>query len=76
MDLRGLCLYIENYPPGGGGDISRHYLGKKYDKAKRKRGEMSKKTEERGKKTEEWGKKTEERGKKNEERGRKMTKGK
>ncbi len=32
-------IYLK-LPPGGGGDISRCHLGKKYEKAKRKRGKI------------------------------------
>jgi hypothetical protein len=50
---------MENTPPPWGGEkISADVIwGKKYEKAKRKRGKMSKKKEEREKKKEERGKK-------------------
>jgi hypothetical protein len=42
---------LENTPPLGGGKISADVIwGKKYEKAKRKRGKIGKKKEERGKK--------------------------
>jgi hypothetical protein len=51
-------MHIGKYPPPlGGGNISQCHLGKKYEKAKRKRGKIWKKKEERGKKKEERGKK-------------------
>jgi hypothetical protein len=56
----GVCIqYIKNTPPGGG-VISRCHLRKKYEKRKRKRGNLEK----------------EGMGKKNEERERKRERGK
>ncbi len=59
---------MENTPPPGGGEISADVIwGKKYEKAKRKRGE---KVKEKGRKREEKGKKMKE----NEKRGSKRVK--
>jgi hypothetical protein len=54
----GVYIMENSPPPGGGGEISADVIwGKKYEKAKRKRGKMLKKKEEREKKKEERGKK-------------------
>jgi hypothetical protein len=65
---------LENAPPPRGGISSDDIWGKKYEKAKRKRGENVKEKGRKGKEKGIRGKKKEERGKKKEERGKKMRK--
>ncbi len=65
--VAGAYILENTLPPPGGGKISADVIwGKKYEKAKRKRGKMYKKKEESGKK----GKK----GKENEKKGSKRVK--
>jgi hypothetical protein len=47
----------QKIPPPRGGNVSQCHWGKKYERGKRKKGEMEKKKEERVKKKEERGKK-------------------